>query len=120
MIKCASQRVNVAPRVGRSAVSGLFRRDVINRSDHVTGSGHAEFIAAQITRQSQIRQLEDGPAVLVADEKVRRLDIPVDDLLIVKVSQRSNGLRDQPAGFIFLEIAYAADVLVQIDARHVI
>src|SRR4029453_15491230 len=72
-----------------------FGRDVGQRSHHGTGSGDLGEVGSG--RDPEVGHLDDA---VVANEQVRRLDVPVNDVLAVDVVDGRSGLLEDPQGLL--------------------
>ena len=94
VIEGASQRVDVAPRVDRMRVPRLLRRDVVERADGGPVAGHLGLVG-QVDRQPEVGQLGRPVA---GHEDVARVDVAVDQPLLLRVLQPQGDLPRQPRG----------------------
>ena len=66
--------------------------------------------------QPKVGQLEQRLAVFLGEQKIRRLDVAMDQVLAVSVGQGLGGLLEQLAGQFDVKFAVAVDIFVQVDA----
>ncbi len=99
LIQQHAQRVDVAPRVDILVVQlGLLGRHVLQRAHHRPETrvhrALGEPLAGRLGH-AEIDDLGDRPAVIGRDQDVRRLDVAVDDPLLVGVLDRLADRQEQ-------------------------
>ena len=90
VIERAAERVNVAACIGKSAVARLFRRHIVHGSDRGSVSSDFRFVAGIDPQgKAHVAQLH---LTVLRDEKVRGLDVAMNDAFLEGVVERSSGL----------------------------
>ena len=115
-VEHASQTEQVGPRINRQAL-GLFGRHVLRRAGHVAGPRHAHVVGS--ASQTEVGDLD--PLDAVFQEDVRRLDVAMDDTLLVGSGQPGGDLQTNPQSLLQAELPLAVDLLLQrlaIDEFH--
>ena len=91
-----AQRVDVAAGVHLRRVGRLLRRDVVHRADDVTLAADHLALAVDFPCHQGQAQVEHLGVVVGGDDDVRRLEVAVDQPLVVGVVQRQAHLGEQP------------------------
>ena len=108
VIERAAQGVDVAADVGRAAVARLLRGNVIHRADGRARTRHLEFII--------VGEFDERLAVFLGEQEVGRLDVAVNDPLLVGQGQSAGSLDDQAACFLRIQAFLFVNVLVKVFA----
>src|SRR5690606_6914622 len=69
------------------------------------------------SRNSEVRYFD---ASVLADENIVRLNIAVNDLMLVRMIQRIANLTGDVDGFFNLQRSVLLDAIIQIDALHIL
>ena len=116
MVKCAAERVDVAPRIDRVRVPGLFGRDIIKGADRRPVASHP-IVVAEVDGQAEVGQLGDP---VVRDKDVVRVDVAVDQPFALGVLQTEGHLPDEPRGVARGQRARLADHLADVLPLNVL
>lgn len=76
----------------------------------------AELLVAGFAGQAEVGQLDHQPVALLGDEEIRRLDVTVDNALLVGVFEGAAALRDNVQCLVRVERPFAIAVFVQVGA----
>ena len=118
LVEDDAQRVDVGPVIDLQRPLHLLRGHVVQRAHHLPRPGQREVagVAAQQLGQAEVGDLH---AALAVQQDVLRLDVAVDDALLVGVLQGVADLRHDPQRLLRLQVAVAQQ-LPQVDAVHVL
>jgi hypothetical protein len=94
LVERHAERIDVGAVVhGHPLGQGLLRTHVADRADQVAGHGHAG-----VTLHAGQAEVGDPQLAAPVDEQVGRLDVAMDDALVVGVLQRPGGLQAEVGG----------------------
>jgi len=112
LVEQDAQRVDVASRVDVEIVEArLLGAHVGGRAHDVPHRGQSGALARTLVRRlrdPEVDDLGDRDAVLLGDQHVARLDVPVDDPLLVRVLDRGTDLVEQQQAVPQREVAPVA------------
>ena len=94
VVEGAAQRIDVAARVDRARMPRLLWRDVVERPHGGAVAGDLLFLG-QVDGEAEVRQLGRPVA---RDQDVERVDVAVDQPLLLGVLEPERHLADQPRG----------------------
>ena len=120
VIEGAAEGIDVAANIRSSAVARLLGSDVVHRADGSAGARHLAVDVIHAPRQTEIGKLDEGLAVFLGQDKVRRLDVAMDNALPVRHGQRAGRLDHELARFLGVKADLLVDVLMKILARDVL
>ena len=114
VVPAGSERVDVAPRVRRSAVASLLGRHVVHRANRRSGTSDPGGVAVvHRPGQSHIGQLD---RTVAHDHEIGRLDVAVDDVLLESVLQCQRHLSDYVEGTFWREHSFPHQKILDINA----
>ncbi len=116
-VENAAEGVDVGTPVDLFAAD-LLGRDVLDRSDQLTGSGQAGD-RRRLLRETEVRQVAVLAARATGDQDVARLDVAVDEPALVRRVERVADLLDQPQRPSRLERRLLRDQLPEVGALDV-
>ena len=114
-IEGATQPINVGPRIDVMAVDGLFRREVVGRSQHVLIILHRQR-GAVVVGESRQPEVENFKHVLLIDEKIGRLDVAMDQPVGMGMAESIGRLADVIGGGEIIHPPAALYRLLQVAA----
>ena len=118
MIEGCAKAVDVGCRRDFAQSAGLFRADVVGRSERLAGFRFRGLAVADRARQAQIGQLRHAG---LRDHDVLGLDVAVNEALLVRVLECLGDLLDQQQRFAFRNALGGLDAVVHgvaVDILH--
>ena len=117
LVEDAAERVDVGPLVERVA-GDLLGRDVLERADDLSGDGDPRE-RARALGQAEVAEVAVLASRGLGDEDVRRLDVTMDEALLVRGVEGLRDLREEVDGALRLECTVLGDDLREIGAFDV-
>jgi hypothetical protein len=98
VVERRAERVDVGAAVDVLLPLGLLGGDVVGRAQHRAGHGlERDAGVLEVLRESEVEDLREA---VLRDDDVGRLDVAVDDALVVGVLEALRGLRDDVDGLV--------------------